>query len=68
MLLPNDYPIMPPKIVFDTKIYHPSIDKFGRICLGILSNTWSPALSLRSVLISILYMLSEPNLNDALND
>jgi len=66
--LPEDYPMTAPKVVFNTKIYHPNIDNLGRICLDILKDKWSPALQIRSVLLSIQALLSSPNPDDPLNN
>ena len=68
LLLTDDYPMTAPKVVFNTKIYHPNIDNLGRICLDILKDKWSPALQIRSVLLSIQALLSSPNPDDPLNN
>lgn len=44
------------------------IDNLGRICLDILKKNWSPALQIKSVLLSIQSLLSEPNPDDPLNN
>ena len=63
---PAEYPMVPPKCLFRTKIYHPNIDKLGRICLDILKDKWSPALLVSKVLLSLQLLMSSPNLEDPL--
>ncbi|KAJ4456817.1 putative Protein farnesyltransferase/geranylgeranyltransferase type-1 subunit alpha [Paratrimastix pyriformis] len=66
LFLPSEYPMSPPKVRFLTKIYHPNIDRLGRICLDILKDKWSPALGIRAVLLSVQALLSAPNPDDPL--
>ncbi|KAI1392083.1 ubiquitin-conjugating enzyme E2 35 [Hypoxylon trugodes] len=66
LFLTDDYPMVPPKIRFLTKIYHPNVDKLGRICLDVLKNNWSPALQIRTILLSIQALLGAPNPDDPL--
>ena len=61
LFLPEEYPMAAPKVRFLTKIYNPNIDNLGRICLDILKDKWSPALQIRTVLLSIQALLSAPN-------
>ena len=58
---PNNYPFMPPKITFRTKIYHCNVDSDGS--LSILDRTkgsqWSPILTVEIILLIILSFLND---------
>jgi ubiquitin-conjugating enzyme E2 E len=64
---PEEYPFKPPIVKFKTKLYHCNVGNEGEICLDILTKSWSPALKISQVLLSICSLLSDPNPYDPLN-
>ena len=80
---PENYPMQPPVMVFQTTMFHPNIYPDGKVCISILHapgvdefNTqekaeerWRPILNVESVLVSVLSMLTdtEPNLDSPAN-
>ncbi|KAF6161578.1 hypothetical protein GIB67_009457 [Kingdonia uniflora] len=63
--LTDEYPFEPPKMQFMTKVWHPNISsQNGAICLDILKDQWSPALTIKTALLSLQALLSAPEPDD----
>ncbi|KAH8273387.1 hypothetical protein KR018_006517, partial [Drosophila ironensis] len=80
MKFPCDYPQSPPTFWFLTKIWHPNIFASGRLCISILHpqsdvtdngelpcERWNPNQSVRTILLSIISLLNEPNISSPAN-
>ena len=80
LLFPMDYPLSPPTVRFTSEIFHPNIYPDGLVCISILHQPgndptgyeksyerWSPVQSVEKVLLSVLSLLSEPNLESPAN-
>lgn len=79
MRFPSDFPFSPPTYRFTPAIYHPNVYKDGRLCISILhqggdptsdepeNETWTPAQTAESVLISIISLLEDPNISSPAN-
>ncbi|GFT76870.1 ubiquitin-conjugating enzyme E2 C [Nephila pilipes] len=64
---PNNYPYTAPHVRFTTPCFHPNVDEHGNICLDILKEKWTALYDVRTILLSLQSLLSEPNIDSPLN-
>ncbi|XP_051550221.1 ubiquitin-conjugating enzyme E2 R2-like [Myxocyprinus asiaticus] len=77
---PIDYPYSPPAFRFLTKMWHPNIYENGDVCISILhppvddpqsgelpSERWNPTQNVRTILLSVISLLNEPNTSSPAN-
>ena len=67
LICPNEYPFKPPKVKLLTQIFHPNIDDTGKICVDILGDQWSPALTIQKVVLCLQALITTPHFDDVLN-
>jgi ubiquitin-protein ligase len=61
--LPEIYPRDVPRLTFTTPVFHPNVSSQGDLRLADLERSqWSPVLTIRTLLISLQALLSDPNL------
>ncbi|KAF2903639.1 hypothetical protein ILUMI_02546 [Ignelater luminosus] len=68
LALSKDFPQMPPKAFFLTKIFHPNVAANGEICVNTLKKDWKPDLGIKHILLTIKCLLIVPNAESALNE
>lgn len=61
IIFPYEYPFKPPKVTFNTLIFHPAINFEGIICMDILINKWNPTFYISKVLNEIIDLLDKPS-------
>jgi len=42
LIIPNEFPLVPPKGFFLTKVFHPNVSAKGEICVNTLKKDWNP--------------------------
>jgi len=76
---PSTYPTHPPVVQFTSKLFHPNVYNDGKLCISILHEgndltgyeheieRWRPVQNIRSIFLSIISLLNDPNPDSAAN-
>ncbi|KAK3291654.1 uncharacterized protein B0H64DRAFT_409684 [Chaetomium fimeti] len=63
----DSYPSFAPKARFVTPIYHPNVNRHGRICHSILDRNWTVDTTNAMVIATVYGLLMEPDYSDPVN-
>ncbi|KAH7403530.1 hypothetical protein BKA64DRAFT_669265 [Cadophora sp. MPI-SDFR-AT-0126] len=63
----QDYPAFPPKCRFTTPIYHPNINRHGKVCHSILNRNWTSDTTNLQLINTIYSLLLVPEFSDPIN-
>lgn len=77
---PSNYPYSPPSMKFLVPLWHPNVYENGELCISILHppiddphsgelacERWNPTQSVRTILLSVISLLNEPNTSSPAN-
>jgi len=80
MKFPVDYPMSPPVVQFTSEFWHPNVYIDGKVCISILhppghdemsgelaGERWLPTQTVTTILLSIISLLSAPNISSPAN-
>jgi len=80
MKFPQDYPMSPPAVTFLSEFWHPNVYLDGKVCISILhppgvdemsgelpEERWLPTQTVTTILLSIISLLSAPNISSPAN-
>ncbi|KAG9665122.1 hypothetical protein KCU95_g2581, partial [Aureobasidium melanogenum] len=65
--MPENFPAFPPKGRFVTPVFHPNINRHGRICHSIFDRDWTTDTTLKSVLDTVYGLLLQAEAGDAVH-
>ena len=57
----DEYPVKAPSVKCLTPMFHPNFYRDGKICVDILQAEWTPSQNVRTILLSIMSLLTDPN-------
>jgi len=58
---PDSYPFKAPELRFCTPIYHLNVNKDGKICMDILTHSFSPAITVGTIFLSLQSLIITPD-------